>query len=94
MAQKNRKKGVFHQVVTIEKTLKHHLMEWGATAFGIAGAILNSQLNIYGFYLFCVGNILWMLFSWKYKHYGLLMLNMVFFILNIYGIIVWNQKLV
>ena len=91
MAKKS--KGKFYKTYTIEKSLKHHVIEWCATAFSLTGAVLNSMLNIYGFYLFIFGNLLWMSFSWKHRHYGLLFLNFVFMILNVYGIYVWKSKL-
>ena len=77
---------------TIEKELRHHIIEWTATILSIIGAVLNAQLNIYGFYFFSIANLFWMSFSVKHKHYGLLVMNIVFLALNIYGIFIWAQK--
>ena len=93
MAKKGVEKGLFYRRYTIEKSLRHHIVEWVATAFSLIGAVLNSLLNIYGFYLFIVGNIFWMSFAWKHRHYGLMFLNFVFLILNLYGIYVWKMRL-
>lgn len=85
--QKNLKR--FHTTHIIEKSLRHHVVEWLATAMSIWGAILNAQLNIWGFYVFMVGNVFWVSFSIKHKHWGLLMTQIVFFALNIYGVYIW-----
>ena len=84
--------GKFTKTYTIKKELRHHVIEWAATAFGAIGAILNAQLNIFGFYLFIVGDILWMSFAYKHRHWGLFVLNIVYLILNIYGISVWMHS--
>lgn len=90
---KNKKGFVTTQVYTIEKSLRHHVIEWVATTMSITGAILNAQLNIWGFYLFSVANFFWISFAIKHKHWGLLITNILFFIFNVYGIIVWQAKL-
>lgn len=79
----------FHTVHVIEKSLRHHIIEWAAAVLSTIGAVLNAQLNIYGFVFFSIANFLWMSFSIKHKHWGLLLTNLVYFVLNLYGIYVW-----
>ena len=86
------KRGRFYSVYTIEKTLQHHIIEWMAASASIIGAIMNAQLNIYGFYIFIVGNALWAGFAIKHRHWGLLATNILFFILNIYGVLLWSAN--
>lgn len=76
----------------IEKSLQHHVIEWFAAACSIVGAVLNAQLNIYGFYIFAVGNVLWISFSLKHRHWGLLATQVLFFVLNVYGVLIWMRS--
>ena len=88
----NKKKYFGHLEYTIQKDIRHHLVEWTATFFSVVGAVLNAQLNIWGFYLFIAGNVFWTAFAIKHKHWGLLLTQILFFVLNIYGIYVWMGK--
>ncbi len=74
---------------TIEKSLRHHLLEWGATILSLTGAVLNARFFIEGFWFWSVANIFWMIFAMKYKHYGLFVQNLVFLFINILGIYTW-----
>jgi len=73
----------------IEKELRHHVIEWLATAFSITGALLVSLKIFQGYYIWVVANILWMSFAYKHKHYGLLTLSVCYFIISCIGI--YNQ---
>lgn len=79
----------FHKTYTVQKTLRHNLMEWGATALSIGGAVLNANQLIQGFYLWTIANILWILFGIKFKHWGLVIMNIVFLCINIFGVFTW-----
>ena len=74
----------------IEKELRHHILEWSATALSLVGALLISLKYFQGYYIWIVGNVLWTLFSFKYKHYGLLFLSVAYFVINIIGIVRWQ----
>lgn len=82
-------KRLFYSKHVIEKELKHHLVEWGATALSVGGAILNSNQYISGFYVWTVANLLWISFGLKHKHYGLVVMNIVFLCINAWGILTW-----
>ncbi|MEK6824370.1 MAG: nicotinamide mononucleotide transporter [Nanoarchaeota archaeon] len=86
-----KKKGKFYRAYTIEKSLKHHVIEWAAMAMSVIGAVMNAQLNVWGFYVFMLGNILWISFSMKHRHWGLFVTQVMFFALNVYGIWIWMQ---
>jgi hypothetical protein len=87
-----RKKGRFDTVHVIQKSLRHHVIEWCAMATSVIGAVMNAQLSIWGFYVFMLGNLLWFFFSVKHKHWGLLATQVVFFALNIYGVLIWMNN--
>ena len=87
--KKKRENVWFQQAVLIERTVKHHLIEWGAVLCTIAGAILNSLKHVEGFYIWAVANFLWMSFAWKYKHGGLFVMNLVLLLINLNGLRVW-----
>ncbi|HLC53753.1 MAG TPA: hypothetical protein VJK03_04365 [Candidatus Nanoarchaeia archaeon] len=86
---KNKKKGPLYKTYTIEKTLKHHVIEWSATVLSVAGAIVNAIKYIEGFYIFAIANMLWMSFAIKHRHWGLLIMNIIFFFINAYALYIW-----
>ncbi len=74
----------------IEKELKHHIIEWSATLLSVIGAIINANKEISGFYVWSVANILWIWFGAKYKHWGLVVMNLIFLGINIYALFTWQ----
>jgi len=83
-------RGIFYSTHVIEKTLIHHLIEWCATLLSIIGVLLVNLQNLNGLYLWIPANILWIAFSWKHKHYGLLVLSCSYLLINIIGLINWK----
>ena len=75
----------------IEKELRHHIIEWAATLLSGVGAIINANKSITGFYVWSVANILWISFALKHKHWGLLVMNVIFLGINIFGIYSWGS---
>jgi len=65
------------------------ILEWSATSFSIIGAILNAFLIEAGFYLWIIANIIWLVFAFNYKHWGMALTYIVFIIICIIGIIYW-----
>ena len=84
-------RGKFYRIYTIEKSMRHHVIEWAAMVLSVVGAVMNAQLSIWGFYVFMLGNILWASFSVKHRHWGLFVTQLIFFVLNVYGIWIWMQ---
>jgi nicotinamide riboside transporter PnuC len=74
----------------IEKKPHHHAIEWVATFLSITGALMVSLQHFQGYYIWITANVLWMIFAFKYKHYGLLTLSVSYFIINIIGIVKWQ----
>ncbi len=74
----DKKRSRYYTIQIIEKNLKSHLVEWGATTLTVIGSILNANLlgiqsfNTYStsFYVFLAGNLLWISFALKHKHWG------------------------
>ena len=87
-----KKKDSFHTIHTIEKSLRHHVIEWAAMVMSVVGAVMNAQLNIWGFYVFILGNALWMSFSIKHRNWGLFTTQIIFLALNVYAIWMWMQN--
>lgn len=82
-------KSKFYTRHVIEKELKHHILEWSATVLSVAGAILNANKFIAGFYVWSLANLLWIFFGIKYKHWGLVVMNIVFLCINAWGTFTW-----
>jgi|TARA_B110000046_G_scaffold142889_1_gene149778 nicotinamide riboside transporter PnuC len=74
--------------------MSKHLMiaRWSGTFMGIAGALLvasNIEASKYGFPLFLVASALWGIVAYCIKDYALLLLQVVFFSIDSYGIYRW-----
>ena len=93
--KRENKKGRFYQVYVIEKSLRHHVIEWVATILSALGAIFNSNIfNITSFdtyassfYFWFIADILWISFALKHKHWGVFTTFLIFGIINIIAII-------
>ena len=67
------------------------LFEWTATGLSIMGALFNAFQQIEGFYIWCTGNIIWIVLGIKRKMWGLMVTFIIFTIINILGIIYWSK---
>jgi len=59
------------------------------TIFGIIGALiiaLNIGYNLLGFVFFIISNIFYIRFGLSIKNYNIVILNLVFFLINLIGI--------
>lgn len=68
------------------------VIRWTGTFIGIAAAILiasNIDASKYAFVVFLVSSILWGIAAYSIKDYALLLLQVVFVIVDIYGIFRW-----
>lgn len=59
---------------------------------GIGGAILNALAKRCGFWLWIVGNGLWIIVGIKLENYGMIAQFSVFFILAVIGLRIWKKK--
>jgi len=87
--KKRNKKDPFYQVHKIENDFKSHAIEWSATTLSLVGAVLNAKQLIAGFIFWIVANVLWILFAYKNRHWGLLFMNFIFMLINLFGIYTW-----
>jgi len=65
------------------------VIEWIATCLSITGASLNAFHLKEGFYVWILANILWIVFGIKTKHYGVVVMFIVYSIISAIGILVW-----
>ena len=63
-----------------------------ALAITLVGTVLNARKNIWGFYVWLVANMMWLVITWKMRDASLAIQYLVFTILNIYGIFEWKRK--
>lgn len=83
------KKPLFYSKHVIEKSLKHHVVEWIATAGSLTGVwMVANQLRM-GFMVWLVANILWIWFSFTHRHWGLLFLSACYLVINAYAFLTW-----
>ena len=92
---KAKKKDNFYSVHVIEKSLRHHVIEWIATVLSALGAILNA--NIFGitsfntyttsFYIWFIANMLWISFALKHKHWGVFTTFSIYELINFLAIL-------
>ncbi len=73
----------------MKKEAKQKAVEWSAAALSITGAILNALLIKEGFYLWGIANVLWMVFAFKNKHWGMFVTFLVYLMINLIGIVYW-----
>lgn len=83
------KKGKFYSRHVIEKSLRHHVIEWLATAGSIIGVLIVSLDMKEGYAIWVVANALWISFALKHKHYGLLLLSGCYFVINLVALVRW-----
>lgn len=68
------------------------ILIWALTALSIVGVWLNIKKNIWGFYLWLIGDIGWIYVDFKAGLTGQAVLFIVYSALCIYGIYEWRDK--
>lgn len=66
-------------------------MTWFLTAISLTGTILNIRKNIWCFYIWLIGDILWCIFDFTAGTYGRSLLDFVQVILAVCDIISWKK---
>lgn len=92
---KKKESGRWYSKHVIEKTLKDHIIEWVATLLSVCGIVLNANLlnitifNAFyaSFYVWTAGNLFWIYFSYKHKHWGVLATFSIYCVVNVLAII-------
>lgn len=90
-----KRKNRFYTIHVIEKSFRHHLIEWVATILSAIGIILNSNIfnitsfNTYfaSFYVWFVANIFWISFALKHKHWGVFATFSIYSVINVLAIL-------
>lgn len=62
------------------------------TVLSVLGAILNCEGSIYGFYVWTIGNIMWIIYGFMTNQWPIVVVFTVYLITCIRGIYVWKQK--
>lgn len=76
----------------IRSISSNNLIEWLGSFFAIIGALLiaaNIHMEVLAFSIYLLSNALLAIFSWRKKHYGILIMTLFFVIINFVGIIRW-----
>ena len=63
-----------------------------ATALSIFGAILNAKGKISGFFVWIIGNTLWVIYGYLTEQLYIMVVFATYTIISIYGINTWNKK--
>ena len=64
---------------------------WDLTAVSLTGTVLNIRKNIWCFYIWLIGDILWCTLDFTSGTYGRALLDFVQVILAICGIVSWKK---
>lgn len=64
---------------------------WALTAVSLTGTVLNIRKNIWCFYIWLIGDILWCALDFTSGTYGRALLDFVQVILAICGIVSWKK---
>jgi nicotinamide riboside transporter PnuC len=76
----------------MDKSILREVFTWGTTLLCLAGTVLNVKKSVLCFYLWTVGNVLWLSFD-LYQHlYSRAVLDIVQLILALWGIKCWSKK--
>ena len=68
------------------------LFEWICVFFGVLGMFITAHGDPYtGFIISTIASILFIIYNWITKQYGLVLMSFLYLIIEIYGIIHWSQ---
>jgi len=67
------------------------MLSWAATALGIIGVIFVNYKNIYGYYFWVVGNIIFVYLAVLRKDFSQILLWSVYTLSSIHGIYMWKK---
>ena len=66
-------------------------LDWIATVLSLIGAFLVARKRVEGFVVWMPAAILWILIGIQKQTYGLAILNIVYFLMDIYAIYNWKR---
>lgn len=72
--------------------MNFNIIEYFATFLSIIGSIYVARMDIKGYYLWFLANIMWVVFGLMNTLYGVLTTFVCFEITTIYGLINWKKS--
>ncbi len=66
------------------------ILGWIGFIFIFFGYYLNSQKNIVCFYVWAIGNIIFIIYAYQIGSYPMLFMSLFTLVMNIYGYIKWK----
>lgn len=72
-----------------------NLLQWGGCFLGLMGALMqasNTRLSPWGFVVFLLSNVLWLMFGYLASVDGLSVMNIGFTIISLFGIYRWRNR--
>ena len=65
---------------------------WGFTALSLIGNLFIIKKSVYGYWLWIVANIGWILYDFHIKAYSQTFLFSAYLVLSIWGVWEWSKK--
>lgn len=71
--------------------LSFEIIEWSGCVLGLLGAILVTEKRKFGFIIFAIYNLLWLLLGVLRSEYGISFLMLAYLAINLRGYIKWSR---
>jgi len=68
------------------------MLSWLASFLTIAAIVLNGYKNVWCWPIYMVTNILWVVYFWPKQEWAVVILNLIFFIFNVFAMKKWNSE--
>jgi hypothetical protein len=68
------------------------VLDWLAIGLSLIGAGLIARKILWGFASFCAGNALWIVWAIPLAQWSVLVVNVLFLLINIYGWVIWTRE--
>jgi len=69
------------------------ILEWICVITGIIGLFITAHGDpLQGFVVSSIASLLFIVYNWYTKQYGMLAMSVIYLVIEIYGIWVWMQK--
>jgi nicotinamide riboside transporter PnuC len=69
------------------------MISWISSFLTITAIILNAYKNIWCWSVYMVTNVLWIIYFWPKHEWAVVVLNIVFFIFNLFAMKKWKAEL-
>jgi len=68
------------------------MLELTATILSLIGNFLVARKNHFGFYIWILSNVVWIVFDMQHKMFSQMTMFIVYTALNIYGLYHWRKE--